>query len=368
MILVTGGTGFVGRNVVEQLLALGYHVRLLVREPKRAHSFAGNPQIEIVQGDVLKPETLPPTLKNVQAVIHLVGILVETRSVSYQQAHVDATRNLLAAAKQAGVTRWLHMSAAGTRPHAQSGYHLTKWQAEELVRSSGLDWTIFRPSLIYGYDERDRLLNQLCRALSWPSAFLLCYSFPLLDGGRPLVQPVSVREVARCFAHGLACAASLGRTLDAVGPVPLSWREMVSKIAASLGRKTIYEEVPLFLIMRKWLWIFVALIPLAILVALSMDKLSLDKAEIGAGIWAVLALLAYNWRETILFNVPGDPLRILADSLDTFLPQGFRFGGLLKMAGEDNVGDPSPASKLFGYQPESFDAGLAELRQPKAGP
>jgi len=361
MILVTGGTGFVGQEVVQGLLKLGYKVRLLVRDPQRARQFAGNPQIELVRGDVLRPETLPSALRDVQAVIHLVGIIVETRHVSYEQAHFEATRNLLAAAQNAGVTRWLQMSAVGTRAHACSQYHLTKWRAEELVRHSGLDWTILRPSLIYGYDEHDRLLNMIRMVLTKPVSRLTLNSFPLLDGGRPLVQPVSVREVAHCFAYGVSKEESIGRTFDLVGPVPLSWREMVFKIAAKLSIKTVYEEIPILLILRKWLWIVLVLIPLFILIGSVMGRLTLLHAEVAAAIWVVLAVVAVRWRETIVFNIPSQPIQMLVSGLDAFAPQGLRFSEPLKMAAEDNTGDPLPAAEVFEYQPESFDEGLARL-------
>jgi uncharacterized protein YbjT (DUF2867 family) len=177
MILVTGGTGFVGREVVAKLLALGYTVRLLVRHPERGHTFSHHPRVESIRGNALQPETLPAAMIGVQAVINLIGIIAETSHVTYEQAHTEATRNLLAAARQAGVTRWIQMSAIGTRPYARSRYHLTKWRAEELVHKSGLDWTILRPSLIYGHDERDRLLNLLRLTLSWPLDVLSLYSF-----------------------------------------------------------------------------------------------------------------------------------------------------------------------------------------------
>src|SRR5271154_4990836 len=176
MILVTGGTGFVGHEVVGELLALGYRVRLLTRHPDRRNRFTGHPRVECVQGDALRPDTLPAAMAGVEAVIHLIGIIAETSRVTYEQAHTEATRNLLAAAKQAGVTRWVQMSAIGTRPFARSRYHLTKWEAEELVRQSGLDWTIFRPSLIYGHDEHDRLLNLLRLALSGPADLIQLHS------------------------------------------------------------------------------------------------------------------------------------------------------------------------------------------------
>ena len=359
MILVTGGTGFVGQEVVRELLALGYHVRLLVRDPKRAARFAKHPQVECVKGDALKPETLPAAMAGVQAVIHLIGIIAETSRVTYEQAHIEATRNLLAAAKQAGVTRWVQMSAIGTRPHASSRYHRTKWEAEELVRASGLDATIFRPSLIYGYDERDRALNLLRLALSWPFDFIQCYTFPLLDGGRPLIQPVSVREVAHCFAHALSKDASIGHIYDLVGPAPLSFRELVFKIAAHLGKKGLYEEIPIFVQLRPALWVTTLLLPVLVVIGVVTGKLGLLTTEGAAVLWIGLVILASRWTRTIFFNIPGEPLRIASEGLNVVAPRRLQVSELLKMAAEDNIGDPAPASEMFAYEPESFDVGLA---------
>jgi NADH dehydrogenase len=360
MILVTGGTGFVGHEVVGELLALGHRVRLLVRHPERGNFFARHPRVELVRGDALRPETLPAAMARVEAVIHLIGIIAETSRVTYEQAHIEATRNLLAAARQAGVTRWVQMSAIGTRPFARSRYHLTKWQAEELVRQSGLDWTIFRPSLIYGHDERDRLLNLLRRALSWPLDFLQLYSFPLLDGGEPLIQPVSVREVARCFALAPAKEAAIGQTYDLVGPVAFSWREMVFKIMTTLGKTGIYEEIPLLLILRKLLWLATLLLPFLIIAGLALNKLSLTAAEIGAALWVVFLFTARQWRQVILYCVPGEPIILAAEAVNAFAPRELQAGEVLKMAGEDNTGDPCPAAETFAYVPETFEQGLAK--------
>jgi uncharacterized protein YbjT (DUF2867 family) len=361
MILVTGGTGFVGQEVVGELLALGQRVRLLVRRPERAGRFASHPQVELIQGDVLKPETLPAAMIGVQTVIHLVGIIAETSRVTFEQAHVEATRNVLAAAKQAGATRWIQMSALGTRPEARSRYHRTKWQAEELVRQSGLDWTIFRPSLVYGYDERDRLLNLLRRALSWPLDFLQLYSFPLLDGGAPRIQPVSVREVARCFARAPAKEESIGRTFDLVGPVAFSWREMVFKIMAALGRKGVYQDIPILLPLRALLGLAIILLPCGIVAGSVSGALNPVAAEICASVWVTLVLAASRWRQVILFGVPGEPLILAAETLNAFAPRSLQGSELLKMAVEDNVGDPRPAAKTFAYVPESFEQALARI-------
>ena len=350
-----------GREVVERLAALGQPVRVLARHPGRATFCAHLPRVEVVRGDALKPDTLPAAMAGVQAVIHLVGIIAETSRVTYEQAHIEATRNLLAAAKGASVTRWIQMSAIGTRPHARSRYHLTKWAAEELVRNSGLDWTILRPSLIYGHDERDRLLNLLRMALSWPLNLALLHSLPLLDGGDPLVQPVSVREVAHCFALAPFREASVGQTIDLVGPVPISWREMVFKILRALGKEGFHEEIPLFLLVRGLLWLAVVLLPLLLIAGLATGHVSLPVAELGAGLWFVLALVAYRWRRFIIFALPAEPLILACEALAPALPRELQGSEPLKMAREDNTGDPRLAARIFGYTPESFEQGLAAI-------
>jgi uncharacterized protein YbjT (DUF2867 family) len=361
MILVTGGTGFVGQEVVRKLLALGYPVRLLARHPHRAGPFPAGSRVEIVQGDALRPETLPAAMKDVAAVIHLIGIIAETSQVTYEQAHTEATRNVLAAAKAAGVTRWIQMSAIGTRPFASSRYHLTKWEAEKLVRNSGLDWTILRPSLVYGYDERDRLLNLMRSVLSAPLNFLTLYSLPLIDGGNPLIQPVSVREVALCFASAPAKEASVGKTIDLVGPVPFYWRDMVFKILAALGKTGTYQGVPILLLVRIILWLSVIALPLLIAAGLISNTIGLPIGELLAAFWVVLVVLAARWRKTLIFNLPGAPLIFLSEGLNLVAPRSLRPSEVLKMAVEDNVGDPQPAAKIFNYLPETFEEGLTRI-------
>lgn len=356
MILVTGGTGFVGQEVVRKLLGLGYGVRLLVRHPQPATPFTSHPRVEIVRGDVLKPETLPAAMTGVRAVIHLIGIIAETRRVTFEQAHVEATRHVLTAARQAGVTRWIQMSALGTRQEARSRYHQTKWEAEELVRQSGLDWTIFRPSLIYGYDERDRLLNLLRTVLFFP-----LHGMPLFNGGGALVQPVSVREVAHCFAHAPSNEKSIGQTCDLVGPVSFSWREMVFKIARMMGRDSLYEGIPVFMLLRCLLWLTIVFLPLAIISGWMTNRVGLPEAEMAAALWVILILTAVRWNQVIVFSIPIGPFLMLSEMMSSFAPRHLQFGEQLKMVQEDNVGDPLPATKIFAYVPESFEEGASHL-------
>jgi len=361
MILVTGGTGFVGQEVVAKLVALGQPVRVLVRHPERGTPFDHQPLVEIVPGDALKPETLPAAMAGVHAVIHLIGIITETSHITYEQAHTEATRNVLAAAKQAGVTRWVQMSAIGTRPHARSRYHLTKWAAEELVRHSGLDWTILRPSLIYGYDERDRLLNLLRRVLSWPFDFLQLYSLPLLNGGDSLIQPVSVRDVAHCFALAPSKESAIGHTFDLVGPEAFSWREMIFKILAKLGKTAVYEEFPLLLIIRKLLWWSVFLLPILLIAGLALHKISLPLAAVGAALWIIFLVTARAWRTTVIYSLPGEPLILAASLLNGNAPRELQGSEPLKMAVEDNTGNPWPTAETFHYIPESFNQALTKI-------
>jgi NADH dehydrogenase len=364
MILVTGGTGFVGQEVVAELLRRDQRVRVLVRNPEKAARLPFAQQVELVRGDVLQPETLPPAMKGVTAVIHLVGFIIETRRISYEQGHFEATRNVLAAAKEAGVTRWVQMSAAGTRPNARSRYHQSKWQAEEFVRASGLEWTILRPSLIYGYDKRDRLLNLFRLILSPPLDVLTLYSVGLIDGGEPRVQPVFVKEVARCFAAAPDTADAVGKTFDLVGPVAMPWRDLVTTINRALGQKTVYRKFPL-LILR-------ALAALALVFLLVI--LSLRVAPAGDWPWALLLVAAvlvgivlssyarFAIRPaTLVFSVPGEFLIGVSEGWNRVVVKGPHPSEVLKMSVEDNVGDPGPAEEVFGYKAEAFEEGVRRI-------
>jgi NADH dehydrogenase len=145
-VFVTGATGFVGREVLRQLQDASQAIRILARNPASttAREAAARYAVEVTVGNVLKPETLDGAMTECDAIIHLVGILSEVGDQTFENVHPRATQNVVAAAKRAGVGRFIHMSALGTRPNAVARYHQTKWAAEETVRRSGLDWTIFR--------------------------------------------------------------------------------------------------------------------------------------------------------------------------------------------------------------------------------
>ena len=228
-VFVTGGTGFVGREILKQLSGEGHTARILVRGPwqERLHGIEG---IDAVNGDATDAASLDGALEGCDAVIHLVGIIREfpSRGVTFERLHVGATRNLLDAARQQGVQRFVHMSANGSREAADTAYHRTKWQAEQSVRESGLDWTIFQPSLVYG--RGDQFVNMLADQIRKLPAV------PVIGDGRYRLSPVAVENVARGFVAALENQAAIGQAYPCGGPDTVSYDELLDAIAAALGR------------------------------------------------------------------------------------------------------------------------------------
>ncbi|MCX7886746.1 MAG: complex I NDUFA9 subunit family protein [Verrucomicrobiae bacterium] len=211
-VAVTGATGFVGRELMRRLP----EARAVRRGESFAEAFAG-----------------------AAAVIHLIGIIRERGSDNFEHVHVGLTRMALEAAKAAGVGRFLHMSALGTRAGARSRYHQTKWAGEELVRQSGLAWTIFRASVIYGPE--DKSVNVLAKTLRMlPVAVVL-------GSGKTRIQPISVEDVAAALVSALNCEAAIGCTYDLCGPEAFTWDELYDKLAAVMGLRRPKLHLPLAL-------------------------------------------------------------------------------------------------------------------------
>ncbi len=225
-VAVTGATGFVGRHVLPQLLAAGHRARVLVRDPRKL----GNADARVTQviGDLFDSRALADLLEGAQAVVHLVGIIMQKPrdGQTFQRIHVQGTVNLVDAAKAAGVKRWVQMSALGTRPDAKSEYHLTKWAGESAVRASGIPFTVFRPSIIHGHDgEFMQMVKGFCCDRFPP--FLPYFGAGLFGaGGAGRLQPVYVEDVARCFVAALTTPKSIGETYPMGGPDTYTWPEL----------------------------------------------------------------------------------------------------------------------------------------------
>jgi uncharacterized protein YbjT (DUF2867 family) len=228
-IFVTGGTGFVGKYVIRALLAQGFLVRALVRHGSE-RDLQGFESIERVPGDVLKSDALAASVEGCAAMVHLVGIIREHRSrgITFEALHTRATQNMLAVARAAEVKRFVHMSALGARPDARARYHRTKWAAEQAVRASGLDWTIFRPSVIFGRgDELVTMLATMVRRLP---------VVPVLGDGRYRLQPIAVEQVADGFARAARTQRSVGQVYGVAGAADYPFVEILDRIGRALGR------------------------------------------------------------------------------------------------------------------------------------
>ncbi len=232
-VAVTGATGFVGRHVVRALVRRGHAVRALVRHASRAPLLPADGVTRIL-GDIFDPAAARDLCNGADTLIHLIGIRAERPpGVTFQRLHIEAAREALRAASGAGVRRFLHMSALGTRPDARSAYHRTKFAAEQLVRASGLAWTILRPSIIHGPEGEFMRMAKGWVTGGKPPFIFLPYFTPF-DGPRPLppakAQPVHVEDVAALFADAVTNDASIGEVYPVGGPDELTWPDLLRAV------------------------------------------------------------------------------------------------------------------------------------------
>jgi NADH dehydrogenase len=226
-VCVLGGSGFVGRHVCNQLVARGYRITVPTRNRERAKNLITLPTADVLVADVHDAASLAGVIQGCDAVINLVGVLHDGRGrMSFSSAHAGLTQKVIDACRQRGVRRLLHMSALNADPKAPSAYLRSKGEAERLVRESGLDYTIFRPSVIFGRE--DHFLNLFAK---------LQAVFPVILLGSPdaRFQPVYVSDVAHAYAESLPRLESFGATYDLAGPKVYTLRELVRYVGVLTG-------------------------------------------------------------------------------------------------------------------------------------
>lgn len=222
-IAITGGTGFVGRHLVREMLGRGWGVRVLARDSHKAAAVLGvDERVRIVVGDPFDDAATGAMLDGADACVHLIGIIREApNGQTFRRVHVEATRAMVEACAGAGVRRFVHMSAIAADPEGRAEYQRTKFEGEQIVRGSGLDWTIFRPGLIHGADgEFMRMARGWAEGRRVPFVFLPYFSRIEQEGVPspvnpprlvdPVVAPVHVEDVARAFAEALETPESIG--------------------------------------------------------------------------------------------------------------------------------------------------------------
>lgn len=228
-ILVTGGTGFVGTHLVNALLRRGHSVAVLARDVGATRNRYNRP-VEGVAGDVLVPESIARALPGRDAVIHLVGIIHEKGEQTFDRMHRAAAESVVAATAGAGVRRLLHMSAMGAFEDAPSEYSRTKAAGEAAVRRSNLDWTIFRPSIVFG--PGDGFISLLAPIVRGNPGFI-----PVIGNGQTRFMPVSVYDVARVFADALEKPETVGKSYEVGGPGVFTLNEIYREIATVVGKR-----------------------------------------------------------------------------------------------------------------------------------
>jgi len=237
-IAVTGGTGFVGRHVVRLLAEEGHSVVVVARgvDPNPAPSVRN---VTWVHGSVTDRKLLESTLAGCDAVAHLAGINLERPGQRFEDVHVRGTQNVVDAAKANGVPKAVLLSFLRARPGTSSPYHESKWRAEEIVRQSGIDYTIFKSGVIYG--RGDHMLDHLSKVLHTVPVF------PLVGFTDRGVRPVAVADAAWAIAASLIGNRLDNQTVALLGPNEMPLGEAVRRVATASGRKARTFRAPVAL-------------------------------------------------------------------------------------------------------------------------
>jgi len=223
LVTVLGGTGFVGTRLVARLAAAGHRVRVPTRDPHAARHLAVLPTVERLRVDVHQPEALRAVIAGSDVVVNLVGILNEKgfSGRGFELAHAELTRKVVASCVETHVTRYLHMSALGADEAGPSHYLRSKGIAERHVRAAPatLDWTLFRPSVIFGVG--DSLLNRFAALLRLSGGFM-----PLARA-HARFAPVWIDDVVGAFERALHGGATSRQSYDLCGPEVMTLGDLV---------------------------------------------------------------------------------------------------------------------------------------------
>lgn len=238
-VLVTGASGYVGNNIVPKLLERGHTIRAQVRDMDKAKMRLGDygEQIEFVTGDVRKRADMDAIMDGVTSVIHLVAIAIEKGEATYEEVNYQGTINVVDAAENAGVPRFINMSQNGADSALPYRFLQSKGKAQEYVAASGLQWTAIRPSAIFG--PQDEFFNTFARLLQ-----LTPIVFPLIGDGKATFQPVSVYDVAEATVRALEDDTTIGKELALGGPEVLTLEEIERRVIKAMDMDRIMINVP----------------------------------------------------------------------------------------------------------------------------
>ncbi|MBI5075665.1 MAG: complex I NDUFA9 subunit family protein [Nitrospirae bacterium] len=236
MIFIAGASGFAGGHLSDFLLAKGHKLKCLARS-KRALTALAEKGAEVIPGDITQAVSLQGVLRSDDIVIHLVGIIEERGDATFQSIHVEGTKNLVKEAQRAGVKHFFYQSALGSDISSWSGYLKTKAEAEEIVKQSGIAYTIFRPSLIIG--PWDGFTKKIMDMLKFSPVV------PLPGEGKAKFQPIYIKDWLTCIGRVIDDPARYSGTFDIGGPEHLAYREIVENLSKAMGHRRPTFSIPM---------------------------------------------------------------------------------------------------------------------------
>jgi uncharacterized protein YbjT (DUF2867 family) len=242
-ILVTGASGFIGNNTVRRLTEAGKPVRAVVRNVERAKRRLADKadKVEIVEGDVTDRKSMLPLMKDVTVVVHLVAIALEKRGMTYEEVNYKGTVNVVEAANQEGVRRFINMSQNGADSSLPYRFLKSKGMAQDYVARFASNWTALRPSSVFG--PQDEFFNSIARLLR-----LTPVIFPLIGGGTAEFQPISVYDVAEAIVRSIDDDSTIGKELSLGGPEVLTLGEIERRIIKTLDARRLLFPAPTWLL------------------------------------------------------------------------------------------------------------------------
>jgi len=267
-VLVTGASGLVGIHTCRELSKNGWQVRALIRDAAKAAMALGQLPVEFRVGDVRDATALRSSLSGCGAVVHLAAIAIEKKGESYTESNTAATERLISAARAQSVQRLIFMSQNGADSRSPYPFLHSKGVAQDSVKTSGLRWTVLRPSVIFGPE--DQFVNVLGRLIR-----LTPKIFPLPGGGTARFQPISVDDVARVVRLSLEKKETVNQVYDLGGAVPLTLREMTERIMTAMKTDRTLVGVPVK-VLRPLVALAERLLPNPPVTSSLLDLLALD--------------------------------------------------------------------------------------------
>jgi uncharacterized protein YbjT (DUF2867 family) len=269
-VLVTGAAGLVGVHTCRELSKNGWQIRAMIRDPAKAAMALGQLPVEFRIGDVRDASSLRSALSGCGAVVHLAAIAIESKTEKYGESNTAATERLISAARAENVDRLIFMSQNGADSRSRYAFLHSKGVAQDSVKTSGLQWTILRPSVIFGPE--DEFVNVLPRLIR-----LSPQIFPLPNGGVARFQPIAVDDVARVIRLCLEKRETVRQIYELGGPAALTLRQMTERILTAMGTDRKIVPVPVRLL-RPLVALAQSILPNPPVTTSLLDLLGIDNA------------------------------------------------------------------------------------------